>query len=184
MIPFERDGADIVARFTSAEVELLRELASQVTELLSDRAGDSTGDVLLAQLGIGGASTPPRDPALARLLPDAYRDDADAASEHRRLTEASLVDRKIANAAALSESLGSGSVRLSPHVVQSWLRSLTDLRLVIAARLGIQHDDDDGWVTRSFRMSTTGWVIFRGACWSFWRTDGHHPGGRVRAARD
>ncbi len=144
MIPFERDGADIVARFTAAEVELLRELASQVTELLSDRAGDATGDMLLAQLGIGGSSTPPDDPALARLLPDAYRDDDDAASEHRRLTETSLVDRKIANAATMSESLGSGSVRLTPDVVQSWLRSLTDLRLVIAARLGIQHDNDEG----------------------------------------
>ena len=79
------------------------------------------------------------------LLPDAYRGDDTAASEHRQLTELGLVDRKVANARAVIESLEGGTlVTLDPAGVQSWLRHLTDLRLVLAARLQIEDDGDEG----------------------------------------
>jgi hypothetical protein len=95
-------------------------------------------------LGIGGGEAPPLDPALARLLPDAYRDDRQAASEHRQLTELALVERKVANARILMSSLEQSMVQLDAGAVQSWLRTLTDLRLTIAARLQIETDDDIG----------------------------------------
>jgi len=144
----ERDGT-VSARFTRDEASTLRDLAGQLIVMLTDRAsaGDPV-DAVLAAAGIGGAETPPLDPALARLLPDAYRDDPEAASEHRRLTEHGLLQRKSDAARAVVASLSDGDgtvpVRLDPPAVQAWLRTLTDLRLAIAARLGIVEDGDPG----------------------------------------
>ena len=58
--------------------------------------------------------------------------------------ERSLVDRKVANARTVSSSLAGAEVRLDDASVQSWLRTLTDVRLVIAARLQIEEDGDTG----------------------------------------
>ena len=145
MIPFSAGKKGVTARFTPGESELLRDLAGQLVELLADRSAEGDpGDVLLAQLGIGGSTMAPLDPAVARLLPDAYRGDDSAASEHRHLTERGLIDRKVANAQAVIGSLGASSITLSDAQVQSWLRTLTDLRLTIAARLEIEQDGDEG----------------------------------------
>lgn len=144
MIAFARDDDSITGRFTRDERALLSSLAHQLVAMLEERAAESPADLLYAQLGIGGQSAPPLDPALARLLPDAYRDDAEAASEHRRFTELALVDRKVANALAVIRVLGDTMVRLDDADVQSWLRHLTDLRLVLAARLQIEDDGDEG----------------------------------------
>lgn len=153
MIPFARHGDAITARFTSDEATLIQSLTSQLISMLVARSdqGIAAEDPIAARVGIGGMSTAPTDPALARLLPDAYRDDSDAASDYRRFTEVGLVERKISNARTVAMSLTSNptgprrtiAVRLSDDDVQCWLRSLTDLRLVLAQRLGIESDDDD-----------------------------------------
>ena len=125
MRPFERSGDVVVVSFTALEVELLNDLAAQVVDLLGDGANG--------------------DPAVARLLPDAYRDDAEAAQEFRRFTEQGLTDRKISNAHALIRSLeDGGEVKLGRDAQQAWLRTLADIRLIIASRLGIETDDDSG----------------------------------------
>jgi hypothetical protein len=144
VIRFARDGDLVTARFTPGERDLLAALAGQLVTLLEERAAESPADVLYAQLGIGGASAPPLDPALARLLPDAYRGDAEAASEHRRFTELGLVDRKVANAMTVIRTVGTKVTVLDEGDVQAWLRHLTDLRLVLAARLQIEDDGDEG----------------------------------------
>lgn len=145
MIPFHRDGVVVSARFVPGEAAVLSSLAGQLIEMLDERTAESPADLLLAQLGIGGASAPPLDPALARLLPDAYRGDHAAASEHRQLTELGLVERKVTNARTVVASLDNGMlVTLDLAGVQAWLRHLTDLRLVIAARLQIEQDGDEG----------------------------------------
>jgi hypothetical protein len=144
VIPFAPDGDLVTARFTPGERELLSGLARQLVAMLEERAAESPADLLYAQLGIGGAASAPLDPALARLLPDAYRGDAEAASEHRRLTELGLVDRKVANALAVIRALGDEVAVLDAADVQAWLRHLTDLRLVLAARLQIEDDGDEG----------------------------------------
>jgi len=148
--PFRRSPDGVTTQLAAHESAILADLARQLIELLENRAAESPADLLYAQLGIGGPADPPLDPALARLLPDAYRGDAEAASEHRQLTELGLVDRKVDNARAVIASLEladrdrPGLVTLDPAGVQSWLRHLTDLRLVIAARLEIQEDGDEG----------------------------------------
>lgn len=152
MIPFSRDADGIVtARLTRDESAMLRSLAGQLIEMLDERSGpvaaapgNGAGEALYAQLGIGGPGAAPLDPALARLLPDAYRDDREAASEHRRLTERGLVDRKVTNARFVLLCLDAKPLRIDGGGVQAWLRTLTDLRLTIAARLEIEVDGDVG----------------------------------------
>ena len=143
-MPFRPGDGGVTVRFTRNEALVLADLAGELIELLDERGPDATGDMLYAQLGIGGSSTPPLDPALARLLPDAYRDDQDAASDHRRLTERSLVARKLANARRVLADLDTPVVVLDEQGIQSWLRTLTDLRLALAARLQIEEDGDTG----------------------------------------
>lgn len=144
MIPFRRGRDGVTARLTPNESSVLADLAEQLICMLEDRASESPVDVLYVQLGIGGGDALPLDPALARLLPDAYRDDREAASEHRHLTERGLVERKVANARTVLKSLDAQAIRLDDAGVQAWLRTLTDLRLTIAARLQIEEDGDVG----------------------------------------
>lgn len=153
MIPFRRlsDGS-IVGRFTTDEVALLRELLDQLQSLLGERMPlrrspsqvirDDAGNPVGSPLVLSPESAPPADAALARLLPDAYRDDAAASAEHRRLTEAGLITRKLDNAASVAGSLAEGAVELDEAGAIAWLRALGDLRLALAARLGIESEDD------------------------------------------
>ena len=128
MRSFERaSGGALVALLEAEEALLLQSLAGQVADLVS-------------------ISTP-TDPAIARLLPDAYPDDPEASAEFRRFTADGLASRKVHNAQAVIRSLDAvgdtGEVKLDHADAQAWLRSLTDIRLTIAARLGIETEDDD-----------------------------------------
>lgn len=110
------------------------------------------------------------DPAVARLVPDAYRDDPEASAEFRRLTGGDLLARRRTDAEVLLATLspaGSGmpGVPLDPTTLDpqtldeetahapmvvtldldetaAWMRSLTALRLVLASRLGIETEAD------------------------------------------
>ena len=96
----------------------------------------------LDALGLTEDASLPDDPALARLLPDAYRDDPEAASEFRRYTEKDLRAGKVAAANTVLETLpaGGGRISLSETQAQVWLRALNDIRLALGVRLGITED--------------------------------------------
>lgn len=127
MIPFAMTPSGAVsASFTDLERELLTDLATQAIGLLGN--GEAEGD-----------------PAIARLLPDAYRDDATAASEFRRFTQDSLAERKVVNARTLIDAVSeTGEIELDASAQQAWLRALTDIRLILATRLGIEADGETG----------------------------------------
>ena len=60
-----------------------------------------------------------------------------------------IAERKAGNARVVLDSLGPAQgrpveVRLDDAQAQAWLRTLTDIRLVLAAGLGIEHDGDEG----------------------------------------
>jgi hypothetical protein len=90
--------------------------------------------------------TAPSDPALRRLLPDAYPDDAEATEEFRRYTDATLRDGMNADLHAVRESLleigEKGQLTLDDEQAQAWLRVLNRVRLVLAVRLGIENAND------------------------------------------
>ncbi len=166
MKPFKRRRrGGLCATFEPGEAHVIASLTSQVVELLRDRNGESASDPdpLAGELGLaGGPSLPPEDPVLQRLLPDAYRDDADDAAEFRRFTERSLTSSKVANAEMVLASLADAGladaenddeepleVELDADAVQAWLRTLTDVRLSLAVRLGIEDDTDATLLARS-----------------------------------
>ena len=148
---FARDASGAVsALFFPVEIDLLRLAVAQLLELLGAAGSHALG-----------ASA---DPAVRRLLPDAYRGDAEAAAEFRRFTADGIIDRKELNARTVLASLGDepagGSldeeelvadadededalpvvILLDDAAVQAWLRTLTDLRLTLAERLEISPD--------------------------------------------
>ncbi len=90
--------------------------------------------------------TAPSDPALRRLLPDAYPDDPEATEEFRRFTDATLRDGMHADLLAVRESLlvigENGHASLDDEAAQAWLRVLNRVRLVLAVRLGIENASD------------------------------------------
>ena len=100
-----------------------------------------------ALLGLDEPARAPEDPALARLLPDAYRDDPDAAGEFRRYTEQSLRSAKQEAARTVLETLPAdgGPVKLSGDQAQAWLRALNDVRLALGVRLGVTEEFEDQW---------------------------------------
>jgi Domain of unknown function (DUF2017) len=122
---FKATPRGITVTFTHDEAELLANVAGQLEELLGDyqdRAGDA---------------------ALERLLPDGYRDSAEDAEEFRRFTQTELVDEKVGGARTIVLSLtqrtvdGVVKLTLSSSDAFAWLRSLNDIRLALAARIGI-----------------------------------------------
>jgi hypothetical protein len=145
-----------VSTLDPAEAAILANLAGQVVELLRDRNGEKTSDPdpLMGELGFTGPAQAPEDPVLRRLLPDAYRDNPDDAAEFRRFTESALTSAKVGNAERLIESLESAGfdpageneqpveVELDADTAQAWLRSLNDIRLSLAIRLGIENEED------------------------------------------
>ena len=98
-----------------------------------------------ALLGLSDSTALPEDPVLARLLPDAYRDDAEAAGDFRRYTEQDLRSGKVAAARTVLATLpeGGGQVRLSTDDAQAWLRAINDVRLALGVRLSITEDFEE-----------------------------------------
>lgn len=147
------DKGRAVVRFSDDELEILRILLFGQLELLDldDPLGDDP-DPLARALGIAplrtdGPIEPPDDPALARLFPNAYRDDNAEAGEFRRLTEPDLREAKRVNVRSVLDSLakteGEEPVVLDADLAAAWLGALNDLRLVLGTRLEIADEQDD-----------------------------------------
>ena len=146
----------VSATFVAEEAHILRGLVGELVELIRDEApAPSTPPEgsLAALVGQLGSTEPPDDEVLARLFPNAYKDDDDAAGEFRRFTEHGLRDGKVKNAETVLEALGdpafADQVTVSVNVdeAQAWLRTLTDLRLALGTRLGVEQDDEHRWET-------------------------------------
>ena len=121
----------VLIEFSATERQLLETLLAQYDELVHEQLDDSD----LAD-----------DPALARLFPNAYPEDAEAAAEFRKYTREGLVEHKSANSGLIAAALMSADredrLTVERDDAERWLPTLTDLRLVLAERLGIRSDDD------------------------------------------
>ena len=196
---FRRSRGRVSARFTAAQAVILRNLVSQVAELMGTVAEPGAADPtvagspagqgsagpgepalsleeLAAAIGASGPTSPPDDPVLARLLPDAYRDDPESAGEFRRYTEQGLRSGKVAAAQTVLDTLpaGGGRVRLRPEDAQAWLRSLNDVRLAIGTVLGITEDYED-------EMEAASWADPRSAYLEVYHWLGYVQDSLVRA---
>jgi Domain of unknown function (DUF2017) len=133
-------------RLVAGEVAILRGLFEQMAVLLAGDEDEPTDPDPLTQLtGLDDAATPPTkptDPALARLLPDAYADDADRSAEFRRFTESELRAEKTSSIRVVLDSLPAegGKVVLTPEQADAWLYALNDLRLTLGTRLDVTEE--------------------------------------------
>ena len=136
-------------RLVAGEVALLRGLFEQLLLLLTaDDDPPADPDPLVRLTGLDDAATQlqkPVDPALARLLPDAYADDVEKSAEFRRFTEPELRAQKQATVHAVLESLPSdgGRLVLTPEQADAWLYALNDLRLTLGTRLEVTEESYD-----------------------------------------
>jgi hypothetical protein len=156
-------GGGASAWLSAGEATLLRTLVVPVVELLNDPARPAPTPAPAADWPVDGpagsddifgdlekmfnetaAELPdtPDDPVLARLLPDAYQDDPEAAGEFRKYTESSLREAKKYFAQTLLETLPpkGGRVKLTADQARDWLRALNDVRLMFGVRLEVTED--------------------------------------------
>jgi len=124
-----RSGEGVRLVLEAEEAMLLSELADQVDSVLLLGSGE--------------------DPAIDRLLPNAYPDDVEAAGEFERYTRGSLVDGKrqaaqsVRDATDVSDGRDLVEIELDESEAWGWLTFLTDLRLILAERVGVT--DDGGY---------------------------------------
>jgi hypothetical protein len=151
--------SDVVTlAFTRIEAVHLRGLVGQFVDLLADEDAAS-------------------DPAVARLTPTAYPDDTASADQFHAATRADLLRRRSEEAGtvladlasageldpadddAFDEALAQMEIVLDPRQVRAWMRTLNAVRLVLAARLGI--DDEDDHPADDPRFGVYEWLGYR-----------------------
>lgn len=139
------ESGRIVLRIDGVERSILLSLAQQVRDLVAPVTLTAAADPLEAMVGIDPFAQRPDDPALARLLPDAYREDDEAAAEFRRFTERSLRETKAAHATAVLDHLerSGDKVVLSIEESASWLGFLNDARLALGTRIEVTEENHD-----------------------------------------
>lgn len=158
----------LILTISRLEAQQLADLVAQFSELLEPHA-----------VADAEASDSAQDPALARLAPNPYPDDDNAAEEFHAATRHDLLERRQHDALRVLADLAPSFASGDPHATNptiapqddtidlaiegdagwAWMRTLTAIRLVIATRLGItgddEHDPDDD------RFAVYDWVGYR-----------------------
>lgn len=159
----------LILTVSRLEAQQLADLVAQFSELLEPHA-----------VADAEASESAQDPALARLAPNAYPDDDEAAAEFHAATRHDLLERRQHDALRVLADLAPSFASGDPHATNpitapqddtidlaiegdagwAWMRTLTAIRLVIATRLGIasdheEHDPDDD------RFAVYDWIGYR-----------------------
>jgi hypothetical protein len=141
---------------------------SQSGDALSRDAATGTPDdldALEAMLYPPGAAQTPEDPVLARLLPDAYSDDPEAAGEFRKYTEPALRSAKYEVARQMLDTLpeAGGRIQLSHDEALSWLKALNDVRLALGVRLGVTEEFEQEWA--KLKPDDPQWTAYEVYAW-------------------
>lgn len=137
---FHRRRRAVLLTLSDPERTVLSDLLEQLIDMVASDPTQTSADPLAALVGISPDAHRPEDPALARLLPDAYSD-PELAGEFRRFTESDLRATKVSNARRALAGLGKpGPVEIDASDAMAWLAALNDLRLVLGTRLGVTED--------------------------------------------
>ena len=149
---FEARGEAAVAELDSEERAVIARVIADVGLLLDgesfgmerEQVEDTEEELFRYLRGFEAALSDPEDPAVLRILPNAAPTDREVADEFRRLTEPELratkVDRLRVMWLALNEDGPEWEVPEDQAMATA--AALTDVRLVLAARLGLDTDDD------------------------------------------
>lgn len=154
MKAFRREDArgQVVAELDGEERAVVARVVADVGLLLgaepfgADRPATPDAEDELFRHLAGWEERPvdPRDPAVLRLLPNAAPTDQEVADEFRRLTEGDLRDLKVQRLRRIWEALSATGPEWAVDVDEALptAAALTDVRLVLAARLGLEDDAD------------------------------------------
>jgi Domain of unknown function (DUF2017) len=170
-------GGGARASLAAAEASLLRSLVGQIMSLVEPEAPaddpvegsaeDRDDDLaaLEAMVQGPGAEKISEDPVLARLLPDAYRDDPAAAGEFRKYTEPALRTAKHQAAQEMLDTLPEegGRIQLTQDQALSWLKALNDVRLALGVRLGVTEEFEEQW--GQLKPDDPQWTAFEVYAW-------------------
>ncbi|GAB3564660.1 DUF2017 domain-containing protein [Spelaeicoccus albus] len=139
---FRRTSRGIIVNLAKGERTILTTIFTDTIALLEPTVAENE-DPLAAMVGITESAGTPSDPALARLLPPGSTTDDEDADEFRRYTERGLRERKIAGLQTALLTVGrSDPIALADAEAEAWLVALTDVRLVLAERLGVKTEED------------------------------------------
>ncbi|GHG44266.1 hypothetical protein GCM10011331_02590 [Flavimobilis marinus] len=140
------DGAErgVFASVTREVLALVRSVEgapSAEPEAIVERAQDAAAG--LPSFSVEAVPTPD-DSALRRLFPAAVRDDDDASAEFRRFAQPELASAKVARLERLAELFADDAPTLVVDRAEARevAAALTDVRLVVADRLGVVTDAD------------------------------------------
>lgn len=120
---FTREAKNMRARLDRDESELFRRLVAEMRTLLTDDGG-------------------PTELIRGRLFPNAYEAPEDEQA-YRELVGDDLQRAKLEAADTVAESITSGGpidVAIPESQIDAWLTLLTDMRLAIGTRLGVDED--------------------------------------------
>ena len=160
MRAFRRTKSGITGRLSAPEVAVLKTVIDEVLGILAP--GDAAPDPLAELTGLHLPPAPDTSahPVLARLFPDAYREDAAASEAFRLLAHGELAAAKrealeTMRAVLPVDTETRADLHLDEATAQLWLRGLNDLRLSLGTSIGIGPDwedqlagmteDDPGW---------------------------------------
>jgi len=185
--PTRRGG--VRAWLAAPEASLLRSLVGQILTLITPDGADPAApgtpswDDIASLEALLDAKAPttttpleppapdqelprtPDDPVLARLLPDGYRDDPDAAGEFRKYTEPGLRSAKQQAALQMLDTLpdAGGRIQLTQEQAQAWLKALNDVRLALGVRLDVTEDFDAEWA--KLKQDDPRWAAYEVYAW-------------------
>ncbi len=158
MTPFRSTPDGYVARWEAVECHVLARVARDVAELVRAESGLGPDVEVGEGVAFTGVGLVPHDPAVQRLLPDAHRDDPDVAADFRHLTQTDLAAAKVARLEAFADALdpegdahddgeldeqawaGGAQILVPRDEAQAFAGALTDVRIVLAERLGLEDD--------------------------------------------
>jgi Domain of unknown function (DUF2017) len=140
---FKKSKRGVTLTLDEVDTRILTHILGEMLELLGPPESVAD-DPLAAAVGIGTATKPPEDTALARLFPNGYTDDPEASADFRRYTEPGLRDGKREAARIALSTLAEPVAKrvLTAEESEAWLRAINDTRLVLGERLGITEDWD------------------------------------------
>ena len=156
MRAFYVSGEQFACELDDNERDVLAQVVEDVAGLLgspsfAQQAAGFAGGSGIEQEWISAPAVrdAPRDPALHRLLPNVSRDDDELAADFRRFTESDLRAVKVSRLRLVWQALLSRTDidaepflwSVAPDQALDVLAALTDVRLVLAARLGIETEE-------------------------------------------
>jgi hypothetical protein len=160
--PFRASRGSVHVSLPESDRLVVARLLSDVEALLSEpepptatpAAGDDENG-LWSGFEAAVAVRTPSDPAVARLLPDGNREDPALSESYRRLTEDGLRQRKRSALSLAASALSRPApLALSQEEARALVKGLTDVRLVLADRLGLHADEDAEMLHRVLAAAT------------------------------